>query len=99
MPLKIIFAGTSDFGIPCLEALLHSTHQMTAVYTQPDRPAGRGKKLKQSPIKTFALEHSLKIFQPEILKSLATCADKEDKKGCPGTDGQLQGRRTYPFLQ
>jgi len=68
MPLKIIFAGTSDFGIPCLEALLHSTHQMTAVYTQPDRPAGRGKKLKQSPIKTFALEHSLKIFQPEILK-------------------------------
>jgi len=46
--LKIIYAGTPEFAVPALESLLHNEHQVVAVYTQPDRPAGRGRKLQQS---------------------------------------------------
>lgn len=66
--LKIIFAGTPEFAAIALEALIHSAHQMVAVYTQPDRPAGRGLKLKQSPVKTLALTYQLPIYQPASLK-------------------------------
>jgi methionyl-tRNA formyltransferase len=70
--LNIIFAGTPSFALPSLQALYHSSHAVVAVYTQPDRPAGRGKKLKESSIKTFALEHGLPVFQPENFKLRAT---------------------------
>ena len=62
--LKIIYAGTPEFAVPALESLLHSDHRVVAVYTQPDRPAGRGRKLQQSPVKACALEHELPICQP-----------------------------------
>jgi methionyl-tRNA formyltransferase len=62
--LNIIYAGTPDFAVPALAALLHSDHRVVAVYTQPDRPAGRGRKLQQSPVKTFAREHDLPVCQP-----------------------------------
>lgn len=67
--LKIIFAGTPEFSLPPLQALLASEHQIIAVYTQPDRPAGRGRKLSPSPIKQLALSNGLTIFQPPSLKS------------------------------
>jgi len=67
--LKIIFAGTPDFSVSALQALLASSHQIIAVYTQPDRPFGRGRKLKASPVKACALEHGIDIFQPENLKT------------------------------
>jgi len=51
MPLNIIFAGTPEFAERHLQALLESEHNIIAVYTQPDRPAGRGKKLQASPVK------------------------------------------------
>ena len=54
-PLKVIFAGTPDFAAQHLLALLDSKHDVVAVYTQPDRPAGRGKKLTASPVKSLAL--------------------------------------------
>lgn len=66
--LNIIFAGTPDFAAVALAALLESHHQVIAVYTQPDRPAGRGRKLKASPVKALALEHELPVFQPASLK-------------------------------
>lgn len=66
--LKIIFAGTPDFGIPCLEVLFQQ-HELIAVYTQPDRPKGRGQKLEPSAVKKWAIEHNLPIYQPENFKN------------------------------
>jgi methionyl-tRNA formyltransferase len=68
-PLRIVFAGTPDFAARHLAALLSSEHEVIAVYTQPDRPAGRGKKLTASPVKTIALEHEIAVYQPENFKS------------------------------
>ena len=68
-PLRIVFAGTPDFAARHLAALLSSHHEVIAVYTQPDRPAGRGKKLTASPVKNIALEHDVPVYQPENFKS------------------------------
>jgi methionyl-tRNA formyltransferase len=67
-PLKIIFAGTPEFAAEALKALLKTEHQVVAVYTQPDRPAGRGRKLTASAVKAVALEADLPIYQPVNLK-------------------------------
>ncbi len=67
--LRIVFAGTPDFAARHLAALLSSEHEIIGVYTQPDRPAGRGKKLTASPVKNIALEHDIAVFQPENFKS------------------------------
>ncbi len=67
--MKIIYAGTPDFALPPLSALLASPYQVVAVYTQPDRPAGRGRQLRPSPVKQLALEHNIPVFQPESLKT------------------------------
>lgn len=69
--MNIVFAGTPHFAIPCLEALIHSEHQITAIYTQPDRPAGRGHKLQPSPVKTWANLHNLPLYQPLNFKNTA----------------------------
>ncbi|MBI3545695.1 MAG: methionyl-tRNA formyltransferase, partial [Gammaproteobacteria bacterium] len=65
--MNLVFAGTPAFAIPALAALLRAGHRVRAVYTQPDRPAGRGRKLSASPVKQFALEHGLEIQQPQKL--------------------------------
>jgi methionyl-tRNA formyltransferase len=67
-PLNIVFAGTPDFAVPALAALIDSPHRIVGVYTQPDRPAGRGRKLTPSPVKTTALAHDLPVYQPENFK-------------------------------
>lgn len=67
--MKIIFAGTPDFAVPTLAALIAAGHEIVMVLTQPDRPAGRGMKLKASPVKELALQHNLPIYQPETLKT------------------------------
>jgi methionyl-tRNA formyltransferase len=67
-PLRIIFAGTPDFAARHLAALLDSPHQVIAVYSQPDRPAGRGQQLQQSPVKQLALQHNIPVYQPKSLK-------------------------------
>ncbi len=66
--MKIIFAGTPEFAVPCLVALLDSKHEVIAVYTQPDRPAGRGQKLTPSPIKQLALTKQIPVYQPVTLR-------------------------------
>ncbi|MEB6381635.1 methionyl-tRNA formyltransferase [Leclercia adecarboxylata] len=66
--LRIIFAGTPDFAARHLDALLSSGHQVVGVFTQPDRPAGRGKKLMPSPVKVLAEDHGLPVFQPASLR-------------------------------
>lgn len=67
--MKIIFAGTPEFAVPTLQMLLDSEHEVCAVYTQPDRPAGRGRKLHPSPVKELALTAGIPVFQPETLKT------------------------------
>ena len=67
--LKIIFAGTPDFAARHLAALIQANCEIVGVYTQPDRPAGRGKKLSPSAVKSLALEHQIPVFQPENFKS------------------------------
>lgn len=70
--MRIIFAGTPEFAVPSLRMLLSgdmtAKHSICAVYTQPDRPAGRGRKMQPSPVKTLALEAGIPVFQPDSLK-------------------------------
>lgn len=66
--LNIIFAGTPDFAATHLQALLNSEHSIIAVYTQPDKPAGRGKKLQASPVKQLAEAHHIPVYQPKSLR-------------------------------
>jgi methionyl-tRNA formyltransferase len=67
--LRIAFAGTPHFALPALRALLASRHRVVGVLTQPDRPAGRGRELRASPIKLLAAEHGLPVAQPATLKT------------------------------
>lgn len=74
-PLNIVFAGTPEFGLPCLNALKDSSHTLKAIYTQPDRPAGRGRALMASAVKCWAQTQGLPVYQPMHFKdeeSLAT---------------------------
>lgn len=66
--LRIVFMGTPEFAVPSLQALIDEGYQVVGAFTQPDRPFGRGKKLKASPIKELALEHDIPVFQPERIR-------------------------------
>ena len=66
--LNIIFAGTPDFAVQHLQAILNSQHNVIAVYTQPDKPAGRGKKLQASPVKQLAEQNNITVYQPKSLR-------------------------------
>ena len=70
--LNFIFAGTPAFTLPCLDALLASKHHLQAIYTQPDRPAGRGRKLQASAVKEWAQTHQLPTYQPINFKDSQT---------------------------
>lgn len=69
--MRIIFAGTPKFAADLLESLIQAQYNIIAVYTQPDRPAGRGRKLQASAVKLLAEKHNLSIYQPESLKLIA----------------------------
>ena len=66
--LRVVFAGTPTFAAAHLKQLIASRHEVVAVYTQPDRPSGRGKRLTASPVKQIALEHALPVLQPTTLR-------------------------------
>ncbi len=67
-PLRVVYAGTPEFAVPALRALADSKHQVVAVYTQPDRPAGRGRKLTAGPVKQAAQELAIEVQQPLSLR-------------------------------
>jgi len=71
-PLNLVFAGTPAFTCPSLNALITSKHHLSAVYTQPDRPAGRGRRMQSSPAKQWAEEHHIPVYQPLNFKNQAT---------------------------
>ena len=70
MSLRIVYAGTPDFAVPALKALLASPHQVVAVYCQPDRPSGRGRKLTFGAVKQVAVDAGIPVEQPLSLKPL-----------------------------
>jgi methionyl-tRNA formyltransferase len=89
--MKIIFAGTACFAVPFLDALMHSQrHQVIAVYTQPDRPAGRGLKLTASPVKVKALCYNLPLYQPATFRASTNTADDSNGIKHPAQPTQLQ---------
>ena len=67
-PLRVVFMGTPAFAIPALRTLVERGHVVVGVYTQPDRRAGRGRKLRASPVKVFSEECGLPVFQPRSLR-------------------------------
>lgn len=67
--MKIVFLGTPQAAVPTLQAVIRDGHEIAAVYTQPDRPSGRGNKIVFSPVKQFALEHGIKFLQPTKIKT------------------------------
>ena len=69
--MRLVFAGTPDFAATALKALLGTHHAIVGVYSQPDRPAGRGRKLMPSPVKQVALDADIPVFQPESLRTEA----------------------------
>jgi len=73
--LRVAFAGTPDFSVPALEALVASGHSVVGVLTQPDRPKGRGRQITASPVKAAALAHGIPVSQPQSLKSEADRAE------------------------
>jgi len=73
--MNIVFAGTPEFAVPCLNAIAASGHRLTGVLTQPDRPAGRGRKLAASPVKQRALELGVAVQQPESLRNAAAFSE------------------------
>ena len=90
--LRIIYAGTPDFSVAALQALIMSPHDVIAVYTQPDRPAGRGRGFKASPIKEKALEYGIPVYQPETLK------DKQAQEQLKALDADLMVVTAYGLL-
>ena len=67
--MRLLFMGTPAFAVPTLKALLSSKHTVSAVFTQPDKPSGRGEKLSAPPVKLIALEQEIPVHQPEKLKT------------------------------
>jgi methionyl-tRNA formyltransferase len=72
--LRVVFFGTAEFAVPCLEALIDAGHQVAAVVTQPDRPRGRGRQVAPSPVKLAATERGLPVLQPKRVRSEAFIA-------------------------
>ncbi|MCC8995173.1 MAG: methionyl-tRNA formyltransferase [Candidatus Contendobacter sp.] len=74
-PPRLIFAGSPEFAVPALHALLTAGHRPVAVYTQPDRPAGRGRRMRSSPVKIHALAAGIPVYQPATLRDPAAQAE------------------------
>ena len=77
--MNIVFMGTPDFAVPCLRALLDAGYPVTGVFTQPDKPKGRGYQLAPPPVKEFALTQNLPVFQPKTMRDGEAL---EQLKGC-----------------
>lgn len=90
--MRVVFFGTSEFAVPTLRALIASPVDVAAVFTQPDRPAGRGRRLTPPPVKTCALEAGLPVLQPERIRS-TDVADFRPDLGMVAAYGQILSRK------
>lgn len=66
--MRVVFMGTPDFAVPCLEALVNAGYEVIGAFTQPDKPKGRGYALAPPPVKVTALEHNIPVYQPKTLR-------------------------------
>ena len=66
--MRIVFMGTPDFAVPCLKALCENGYEVPAVFTQPDKPKGRGYKMIPTPVKKCAMEYDIPVYQPLSLR-------------------------------
>jgi methionyl-tRNA formyltransferase len=73
-PRRIVFMGTPEFGVPVLEELARSRYDVVAVFTRPDRPAGRGRQMAPSPVKRAALEHGFRVIEPSTMRGRESAA-------------------------
>lgn len=89
---RIIYAGTPEFAVPALEALLRNRYDVVAVYTQPDRPAGRGRKLQASPVKRCAQDAGVPVLQPQNFSA------REDLETLQSCDAELMVVAAYGLL-
>ncbi len=78
--MRIIFMGTPDFAVQVLQALLQSEHEVIGVYTQPDKPKGRGKSMQYTPVKELALEHQIPVYQPAKIRELQVIEELKQLK-------------------
>jgi len=76
--MRIVFAGTPDFAVPALNALVKAGYDVVAVYTQPDRPSGRGRKLTASPVKCVAEQAGIPVLQPVSLRDTESIQQLRD---------------------
>ena len=90
--MRAVFFGTSEFAVPALRALMASSIELAAVFTQPDRPAGRGRKLTPPPVKTCALEAGVPVLQPERIRSTDVAVFRPDV-GVVAAYGQILSRK------
>ena len=67
--MRIIFMGTPEFSVPCLEALINSNNEVVGVFTQPDKPKGRGYEMTPPPVKVCAVEHNIPVYQPVSMRN------------------------------
>ena len=88
--MKIIFAGTPEFAVSALAALHAAGHTISLVLTQPDRPAGRGMQLHPSPVKQFALAHTIPVAQPTSLRLDGKYAEEAHAEEGVGQIGALE---------
>ena len=68
--MRIVFMGTPDFAVPSLQSLIDAGHEICAVFTQPDKPKGRGHALAAPPVKELALKYGLTVYQPKSMKKV-----------------------------
>lgn len=78
--MRLVFMGTPEFAVPCLEHILQAGHQVCAVYTQPDKPKGRGYALTPPPVKQSAVKHGIPVYQPKTLKDGEALAQLQELK-------------------
>ena len=92
--MRVVFMGTPDFSVPSLQALLDAGHEVAGVFTQPDRPKGRGGKVQMSPVKELALKRGIAVYQP-IRRSAGRAKAWHGKCACLAF-AQAPGRRAHP---
>ena len=90
--MRVVFFGTSEFAVPTLRALMASPVEVAAVFTQPDRPSGRGRRLTPPPVKACAIEAGLPVLQPERIRA-ADIADFRPDLGIVAAYGQILSRK------
>ena len=76
--MKILFMGTPGFAVPCLESLIKVGHNICGVFTQPDKPKGRGHKLTAPPVKEVAIKNNIEVFQPDKIRNAETLSIIKD---------------------